>query len=91
MRPRRHSLELLERRRLLAGATFDISGVQPAALSQPQIHALFRTTASGAPLTEPASGAFDVHFDRLEPNGATFSARRARDNSEFLASMSAPT
>ncbi|MCY2968523.1 MAG: dehydrogenase, partial [Planctomycetota bacterium] len=27
-----------------------------------------------------------VHFDRLEPNGATFAARRARDGQEFLAS-----
>lgn len=27
-----------------------------------------------------------VHFDRLEPAGATFAARRARDGSEFLAS-----
>jgi putative heme-binding domain-containing protein len=27
-----------------------------------------------------------VHFDRLEPQGATFSARRAREGSDFLAS-----
>ena len=45
---------------MLAAATFDISGVQPAALSQPQIHALFRNTATGAPLRDPLGDVFDV-------------------------------
>ena len=55
------TLESLELRRLLAiAATFDIAGVQPAAFSQPQIHALFRNTATGAPLTDPSGEVFDV-------------------------------
>ncbi len=52
--------EALEPRYCLT--TFDISGVQAAALDQPQIHAFFRTTANGAPLTATDGGfsSFDV-------------------------------
>ena len=41
--------ELLESRYCLS--TFDIQGVQAAALDQPQIHALFRRSAAGTPLS----------------------------------------
>src|SRR5438128_930871 len=46
------TFELLEQRRLMT-ASLDIQGVQPDAFSQPQIHALVRTTATGQPLSAP--------------------------------------
>lgn len=42
-------LESLEARKLMS-ATFDVNGVQPAALDQPQINVLFRRSPDGAPL-----------------------------------------
>jgi hypothetical protein len=52
--------EALEPRFLLS--TFDIAGVQPAALDQPQIHALFRRSANGTPL-QASNGLGGTSFD----------------------------
>jgi hypothetical protein len=52
--------EPLEPRLVLS--SFDISGVQAAALDQPQIHALFRTTANGTPL-QASDGFGGFSFD----------------------------
>lgn len=61
LRVRLIPLERLEPRYCLS-ATFDVSGVQAAALDQPQIHALFKSTASGAPLTA-SDGMGGTSFD----------------------------
>src|SRR2546421_6292827 len=45
----RFQLEALDRRVMLSG-TMQIDGVQPAALDQPQIHALFRRDLNSDPL-----------------------------------------
>ena len=52
--------EALEPRYFLS--TFDIDGVQAAALDQPQIHAFFRTTPNGVPLSAD-DGFGDTTFD----------------------------
>lgn len=55
-------LESLEARRLMS-STFDVNGVQPAALDQPQVHVLFRRSPTGPALvaTDPFTG--DTSFD----------------------------
>ena len=55
-------LESLEARRLMS-STFDVNGVQPAALDQPQVNVLFRRSANGPALvaTDPFTG--DTSFD----------------------------
>src|SRR5436309_15554837 len=63
LRPRvaRSAIEPLESRVLLSG-TYDIDGVQPVALDQPQIHGFFRRNPNDPPLMGSASGlsSFDV-------------------------------
>ena len=55
-------VESLEARKLMS-ATFDVNGVQPAALDQPQVNVLFRRSATGPALvaTDPFTG--DTSFD----------------------------
>ncbi|HEX5242492.1 MAG TPA: hypothetical protein VFW23_04445 [Tepidisphaeraceae bacterium] len=55
-------LESLEARKLMS-ATFDVNGVQPAALDQPQVNVLFRRSPDGPALlaTDPFTG--DTSFD----------------------------
>src|SRR5205807_9906612 len=54
-------MESLELRQLLSAA-YVIDGVQPAAYDQPQIHVLFRQTATGSPLIAD-DGLGDTSFD----------------------------